>query len=358
MPLEYKLVDGVGYVTWPGFERTGIATHIFADFIKVMNERQIPGIIIDLRGNGGGSNFMQFAVMSYLFGADNPLTFDAADNYTYNELAGEFTRSPQPQKLSSPPNMQPYLGDVVFLVDEQCASSCEFMSYWLQATGRATIVGQYATEGAGGTTNAVFLPGYMQFNYSTGTILDNETGQPAFQAVGVQPDIRVPVTEETERAKLEGGDPVLEAGVNHLRRLAFGRLDPQPVPFAGGVITTVVPTGWRPSASGDTYSSPDLPIRLTIQPWTDTPDTDRDVIMQNISPEVRKASDWASDAGSWSVYAAKTGNDSSPTFKIFGANLIDGQPYVVTVSTTDERLIPLSVEFVFVPALNSFTVAP
>ena len=38
MPLEYKLVDGVGYVSWPAFERTGIATHIFADFVKVMNE--------------------------------------------------------------------------------------------------------------------------------------------------------------------------------------------------------------------------------------------------------------------------------------------------------------------------------
>ena len=87
------------------------------------------------------------------------------------------------------------------------------MSYWLKANERATIVGQYATEGAGGTTNAVYLPGKMQFNYTASTILDNKTNQPAFQAVGVEPDVRVPVTEETERSKLEGGDPVLDAGI-------------------------------------------------------------------------------------------------------------------------------------------------
>jgi carboxyl-terminal processing protease len=89
MPLEYKMMEGVGYVSWPAFERTGIATHIFADFVKVMNGRQIPGIIIDLRGNGGGSTFMQYAIMSYLFGEDKPLTFGVADSYTYSQLSGE-----------------------------------------------------------------------------------------------------------------------------------------------------------------------------------------------------------------------------------------------------------------------------
>ena len=357
MPLEYKLMDGVGYVSWPGFERTGIATHIFADFVKVMNEKQIPGIIIDLRGNGGGSTFMQYAIMSYLFGEDKPLRFDVADNYTYSPLAGEFTRAPETLKLSSPPNARPYGGDVVVLVDQHCASSCEFMSYWLQANARATIVGQYATEGAGGTTNAVFLPGKMQFNYTASTILDNKTNRPAFQAIGVQPDVRVPVTEETERSKLEGGDPVLDAGIAHLRRLAFQRLDLQPAPFAGGTITTVVPTNWTPKAAGDGYSSPDLPISLTIQPWTATPDTDPDAIMLNVSPDIRKASDLATGAGSWSVYALETGEGSRAAYTVFGVLIRAGKPYVVTATTGREDLVPLMVEYIFAPALQSFETA-
>ncbi|MFN8464480.1 MAG: S41 family peptidase [Caldilineaceae bacterium] len=357
MPLEYKMVDGVGYVTWPGFERTGIATHIFADFIKVMNEKQVPGIIIDLRGNGGGSNFMQFAIMSYLFGEDKPLDIGVADNYTYSQLAGKFNRTPATMKLFSPPNEHPYLGDVVVLVDDQCASACEFMSYYLKANARATIVGQYATEGAGGSTNAVYLPGMIQLNYSASTIVDDKTNQPAFQAIGVQPDVRVPVTEETERLKQEGGDPVLDAGIAHLRRLALQRLDLQPAPFASGTITTVVPTNWRPKAAGDGYSSPDLPISLTIQPWTATADTDPDAIMLDVSPDVRKASDLETDTGTWSVYAAKLVDGEKVSYRVYGVLVRDGQPYVVTATTPDENLVSLIVEYIFVPALQSFEVS-
>jgi hypothetical protein len=73
---------------------------------------------------------------------------------------------------------------------------------------------------------------------------------------------------------------------------------------------------------------------------------------------VRKASDWATDAGSWSVYAVQTGDGSSATVDVYGVNVIEGQPYLVKASTTDESLLPLMVEFVFVPALQAFEVAP
>jgi hypothetical protein len=294
--------------------------------------------------------------MSYLFGEDKPLDLGVADNYTYSELAGEFNRKPATLKLSNPPNERPYLGDVVILVDDQCASACEFMSYYLKANERATIVGQHTTEGAGGSTNAVFLPGMIQFNYSSNTIIDNETNQPAFQAIGVQPDIRVPVTEETERLKLEGGDPVLDAGVAHLRRLAFARLASAPMPFAGGTITTAVPSNWRPNPAGSRYSGPDLPMSLTIEPWTATADTDPDAIMPNVSPDVRKAGDWATDAGAWPVYAVQTGDGPSASYDVYAVNVVEGQPYLVKASTPDESLIPLLVEFVLVPALQSFEV--
>lgn len=352
MPMDYSIKEGVGYVTWPGFARTGIATHIFADFIKVMNQRKIPGIIIDLRSNGGGSALMEYAVMSYLFSAEQPLNFGIADNYTYNTLTGEFLREPQTLQLSSPPNTQPYLGDVVMLVNQKCASACEFMSYWLQASGRATIVGQYATEGAGGNTNGIFLPGGIQFNFTAGTNLDNETNRPTFQAVGVQPDVRVPVTEETEQRKQAGGDPVLDAGIAHLRRLAFARLGHESTTFISGTVTSDVPTGWTLNAAGDGYSSPKLPIQLSITAWTASDETNPDLIMLNVSPEVRKVADLPTDAGTWSIYGAQIGD----TYNIYGVIVLDDQAYLVTTTTTDEQLVALMTEFNFVPALRSFTV--
>ena len=353
MPMQYRLEDGVGYVTWPGFSRTGIATHIFADFIKVMNQQQIPGIIIDLRSNGGGSALMEYAVMSYLFDEEHPLDLGITDSYHYNEQSGGFVREPQTLKFSSPAGSQPYTGDVVMLVDQNCASACEFMSYWLQASGRADIVGQYATEGAGGNTNGIFLPGQIQFNFTEGTELDPETGLPTFQDVGVRPDVEVPVTEETERAKVEGGDPVLEAGIQHLRRLAFERLDLQATSFVSETVTSVAPATWTPDETGNTYASPDDPIQFSITAWTESDETNPDSIMLNAYPGVRKATELETDAGTWSIY----GVEGTDEYTVLGVIVIDEQPYIVTTTTTDENLVTLMVEYVFLPALRDFAVA-
>ncbi|MCB0144249.1 MAG: META domain-containing protein [Caldilineaceae bacterium] len=353
MPMEYRLMDGIGYVTWKGFERTGIATHIFADFIKVMGQQQIPGIIIDVRGNGGGSALMEFAVLSYLFSPENPLSLSIADRYSYNPLTNEFVRDPYTMQLSAPPTTQPYLGDVVVLVNQHCVSACEFMSYWLQASGRATIVGQYSTEGGGGNVNAITMPGGFIFNYTAGTDIDNETDMPTFQAVGVVPDVRVPVTEETEQRKLEGGDPVLEAGIDHLRRLAFERLGHEPTTFVSGTVTSAVPTGWKPNADGTEYTSPDDPISLGIIAWTASAETDPDAIMAGAYPEIEKAGEIETDIGTWSIY----GSEINGTYNVYSVIVIGGQPYIVTASTTDERLVPLMAEFILAPALHDFSVA-
>ncbi|MCB0183875.1 MAG: PDZ domain-containing protein, partial [Caldilineaceae bacterium] len=352
MPMEYKLMDGIGYVTWKGFERTGIATHIFADFIKVMGAQQIPGIIIDIRGNGGGSALMEFAVLSYLYSEENPLSLGIADSYRYNALTEEFVREPKTTVLSAPPATQPYLGDVVVLVDQHCVSACEFMSYWLQASGRATIVGQYSTEGGGGNTNAVTMPGGFMFNYTAGTDIDLKTDLPTFQAVGVVPDVRVPVNEETERRKLEGGDPVLDAGIEYLRRLAFERLGHEPAPFANGAVTTTVPAGWQSNADGAAYRSPDNPITLSITAWTDSDETDPDAIMVAVDPNVEKAGELVTNSGAWTIY----GSDANDIYNIYGVNVIDGQPYIITTTTTDERLVTLMAEFILAPALRDFSV--
>lgn len=219
--------------------------------------------------------------------------------------------------------------------------------------GRATIIGQYASEGAGGNTNAVFLPGGIQFNYTAGTDLDNETDLPTFQGVGVEPDVRVPVTEETEQLKQEGGDPVLEAGIEHLRRLAFERLGHEPAPFVNDTVTSVVPTGWTLNAAGDEYSSPDQPITLSVTAWTDTDETAPDAIMVRIGPDVRKASEITTDTGAWSIYGAEIGD----TYNVYGVIVIDDQPYLVRTTTIDEQLVSLMVEFIFLPALRDFEVA-
>ncbi|MCB0106993.1 MAG: META domain-containing protein, partial [Caldilineaceae bacterium] len=211
---------------------------------------------------------------------------------------------------------------------------------------------QYATEGGGGNVNAITMPGGFTFSYTAGTDVNNETDQPIFQAVGVIPDVRVPVTEETEQLKREGGDPVLDAGIDHLRRLAFERLGHEPATFAGGAVTSTVPSGWKPNADGSQYTSPDKHISLSIIAWTESAETDPDTIMAAAYPEIEKGGEIETDLGTWSIY----GSEVNDTFNVYGVIVIDGQPYIVTSTTNDERLIPLMAEFILAPALHDFTV--
>jgi hypothetical protein len=42
---------------------------------------------------------------------------------------------------------------------------------------------------------------------------------------------------------------------------------------------------------------------------------------------------------------------------VYGVNVIDGQPYIITATTTDESLTSLMVEYIFAPALRAFAAA-
>ena len=94
----------------------------------------------------------------------------------------------------------------------------------LQSSGRATVVGQYASTGAGGSIKRAALPGGLAFQYPyTGVVFDG-TNELVLEAKGVEPDVRVPVTLESEAARIAGEDPVLAAGLDTLKQLAAAAL--------------------------------------------------------------------------------------------------------------------------------------
>lgn len=352
MPMEYRLVDGYGYVTWPHFLRTGIANHIYADFIKVMNQNHIPGIIMDLRGNGGGSSQLELAVLSYLFSEDDPYSYEGTTEFHYEPATGEWVTKFNDLTVSAPAGSEPYEGEVVYLVDVDCASACEFTGYALQRTGRATIMGQYASVGAGGSTNAVILPGGILFNYTQSTELDDETGMPTFQFVGVVPDVKVPVTEETELAKLAGEDPVLDAAVAYLHGLELEALNFEEAPIGEGMFTTSVPDSWLPSENNVEYSSPDGTSSLAFHEYTLTDDTDPDRMAEAINGQAEKFGEYETESAIWSLYHMPSETD----FATLAIATIDGARYTGVVTTSDKTLLEALTLHVLEPALDGFTV--
>jgi C-terminal processing protease CtpA/Prc/opacity protein-like surface antigen len=209
-PVTYDFLDsGYGYVKINDFLANAILTvQLFENFLNIANTYGVPGIIIDMRQNGGGSGLLADSMAGYFFDED------FVNGYTsyYSESAGDFVvNADAPSITHVAPENQRYSGEVVVLVGPACASACEFFSYNLTHEGRATVIGQYPTAGLGASVNLAILPEGITFNHSIGRGLD-ENQQIHIETTGVVPDIDVPVDETTIFAE----DPVLDAAIAHL----------------------------------------------------------------------------------------------------------------------------------------------
>ena len=117
---------------------------------------------------------------------------------------------------------------VVVLVDQSSASAGEYFPQFLQDHDRALVVDEHSSEGAGGAVEQVAMPGHMTFTFTKGRSYFAGTEELNLEAKGVALDVRVPITEDNERAKRAGDDPVLAAAVEVLAeegvRIATGRI--------------------------------------------------------------------------------------------------------------------------------------
>jgi C-terminal processing protease CtpA/Prc len=232
-PISYRQLGDTAVLKWDDFsDNMPVKIAVLEEALDLVKGASKPGVILDLRGNTGGAAALYMTMASYFFKADKPMPYALFDWYYYDEKAGGLIKAYSPDYLLSAPKPElAYTGPLVVLVDDKCASSCEYFSQHLQKTGRATVVGQYGTEGAGGPVDRIQLPGGLTFQYTMGRTTFAGTKEFNLEAKGVVPDIRVPVTLETEAAKLKGEDPVMQAAVAELDRQAnelLGRLSAQP----------------------------------------------------------------------------------------------------------------------------------
>jgi C-terminal processing protease CtpA/Prc len=202
--------NGFGYVHWPVFNDPGYKLAAWEKFLTIA--KKAPGIIIDLRNNGGGNVGLLYTMASYLFTADKPAELHWIDTYSYDEQAGDLVKDfATDYTISAPKPDLAYQGVVVVLVNENTASAAEYMPQFLQRQGRAIIVGEHGTEGAGGVIEQVALSGGITFTFTKGRSYFAGTDELNLEAKGVTLDVRLPITEESLKASLDGGDPVLDA---------------------------------------------------------------------------------------------------------------------------------------------------
>jgi carboxyl-terminal processing protease len=186
------LPSGVGYV-----RLTEFSEWLRRDLLAAINAlKHTPALILDLRGNRGGSAAMANTLIGAFF--REPTVVGKAVTRTGAPVTLAFGLVQAiPLERRIPGRGDAYTGKVLVLVDEFSASASEAVASGLQSTRRATIVGQ--------TTCGCLLAflGYAQLNrgaelaYSEVGYLNNN-GQ-FIEGKGVEPDISIDVSVDDFR---------------------------------------------------------------------------------------------------------------------------------------------------------------
>lgn len=205
-----RLPSGVGVIRIPTFSG-GTGHDLVAEFDAALDALlDAPGLILDLRGNGGGNAALANAMAGRLVERTLPFGY-------------ELTRQPLPLRGWARryehrlrPRGQAYTGPVALLIDTSNLSTAETFIVSLRDTGRALTVGR-PTAGGSGSPVTVRLPGGGRARYSIADFrrLDGRS----LEGHGIEPDILVPRRIADVRA---GHDRDLAAAEQALLKGAAG----------------------------------------------------------------------------------------------------------------------------------------
>jgi carboxyl-terminal processing protease len=185
-----RLAGGVGYIRFSAFVPS-LMEKLCGAFRSM---KDAPGIILDLRGNQGG-------LMGMVGGLTGLLEKELTLMGTMQMRSGRIP-------LFGFPQLAPYSGPLVILVDGSTQSAGEMFASGLKETGRATLVG---VRSAGNTlpseikklpTGAIFQYGFANFETQSGLRLEGQ---------GVIPNI---IVELSRKSLLRGGDPQLSVALS------------------------------------------------------------------------------------------------------------------------------------------------
>lgn len=211
LPIEGHVLQdsGIGYLRISTFsDDYQLMARLWEHYLYSMQEEEIEGLIIDLRQNGGGSMGLALDFAGFFFDEE----FELYTGSYFNEKSGEFEASDHAVTVHPAPLL--YEGMVAILIGPECVSACEGFAYAMSMDQRSILVGHYPTAGAFGEVGRgqYKLPDDISMQFPTSRPLDTD-GNLLIEGTGVQPDILVPVTEESI---LEDFDAVLEAAVKAL----------------------------------------------------------------------------------------------------------------------------------------------
>ena len=220
-PIQSKtLPSGHGYIRvyfLAPTMATPFPARAFEKAIESFIAAEVPGIVLDLRGNTGGDDSLVPKFAGHF--ATEPAFYQ--DVALLNPETAAFEVVPEMQ-LRIEASKTVFDGPVVVLVDHNTFAAGEGLALAMQRLEQVQVIGIQATHGSLGITGGdITLPQNYALSYPVGRSLDEEG---AIQVTsnaeglgGVATDIRIPLTPETVYALYaEGVDLPLEKAVEIL----------------------------------------------------------------------------------------------------------------------------------------------
>lgn len=221
-PIAGKLLDnGYGYVkiaTFP-FDPFGKPEKPLEDLLKLFQEKQAKGLILDLRDNKGGEDQLVAKIAGYFVPEKRLYEYTSY----YNRLTKKFEINNNEKRMIKPAG-NVYTGKIAVLINSRTVSSGEGLPLVMKGAPNVKLIGFTGTNGSFGLVTSritIHMPeGYLA-NLPDGRSLNEDkqiqgdsdyTGQG-----GVAPDVRVPLTKETfKQAYIDGQDVLLNEGIRWL----------------------------------------------------------------------------------------------------------------------------------------------
>lgn len=211
LPLESEVLDdsGLGYIRINTFsDDYNLMARLWERAIQQLITLEIPGLILDLRVNGGGNSGLARDFAGYFYEEE----LELYRRSYFNESTGAFEELDPGFSISPAPDYYP--GRVAILVSPDCVSACEGFVYAMTRDEDVFVVGHQATAGAFGEVGRgqYTLPGDYNVQFPTGRS-ETPEGELLLEGSGVTPDIVVPVTYASV---MENQDAVLDTAVLEL----------------------------------------------------------------------------------------------------------------------------------------------
>lgn len=176
-----RLANNIAYLKIDGFYEPAIAG--FAVKAVMSQLADASGLIIDLRGNGGGSSDTGALIAAYLF---DDVPVHLTDRHT-----------PSAKRIE-PVWTRPVASDLRFggakpvyvLIDKETFSAAEDFAYALQALKRVTVVGERSKGGANGGRGFRLAERFLASIPNRTTV--NPITRTNWQGTGIRPDVAVP----------------------------------------------------------------------------------------------------------------------------------------------------------------------